>query len=118
MFIVVLFCFAFLLQFLSEAVTVHLEKQSQPLVSSAPTCQILSKTPPDDICVDITEFQDFIFVLSQLWKLDLDVIKSYWVCNLFAGGLIDLGKRVCQLVASNCHFLRVEMISFPDFFDD
>lgn len=44
--------------------------------------------------MEVTEFQDFVFLLGRLWKLDLDEIKNYWTINLFADGLFNQGKNV------------------------
>ena len=81
------------MQFLLETVTVCF--QSQPVMMSTPNCQAMARIPTDEICLDVMEFQDFIFLLGQLWKMDLDKIKNHWVCNLFAAGVIEQGKKVC-----------------------
>lgn len=44
--------------------------------------------------LEVVEFSDFIFLLAQLWGLDIDSIKQHWVCNLFAAGLGEHGRDV------------------------
>lgn len=76
-----------------EAVTVYLQNQPQPTMFSSLGCKAVS-TSAHELCVDPTDFHDFVFLLGTLWKLDLDEIKNHWVYNLFADGLIDQGKCV------------------------
>ena len=46
------------------------------------------------IIVDISEYQEFVFLLGRLWKITLSTIEIYWILNLFAVGLFDEGKKV------------------------
>lgn len=66
------------------------------------SCQVNFGTPVNQLCVDITEYQEFVFLLGLLWKADVDQVKAHWVCSLFAIGLFDLGKKVCTIIFENC----------------
>ena len=44
--------------------------------------------------LELAELDDFVFLLCDLWKVDADTIKSYWVSNLFAAGKEALGNKV------------------------
>ena len=44
--------------------------------------------------LELAEFDDFVFLLCDLWDLDADSIRVYWVSNLFAAGREGLGKKV------------------------
>ena len=44
--------------------------------------------------LELAEFDDFVFLLSNLWGLDTDTIRVHWVANLFAAGKEGLGKKV------------------------
>ena len=57
--------------------------------------QVKSPTVPH---LEAVEFSDFIFHLSDIWTLNTDGIKQYWVSNLFAAGLGDHGKEVGAIV--------------------
>ena len=80
-----------------EAVKICILKEAQPIMMSSMNCQINSASV-DQISVDVTEYQDFVFLLGQFWKVDVDQVKSYWVCNLFAIGLFDNGKKVNKTI--------------------
>ena len=78
-----------------NAVTIYFQNEPLPIImTSAFDCPALFGVSTDALCIDVSEYQDLVFVLAQLWKLDLDRIKNHWVCNLFAAGLVDQGKKV------------------------
>jgi hypothetical protein len=72
-----------------EAVTVCLHSQSQPTMFTQ-----YGSGPVYTVAVDLTEFQDFVFLLGKHWELNLDQIKTHWTCTLCASGSIDHGNRV------------------------
>lgn len=74
-----------------ELVIIYQQSQTEPAMTSVPTVFFISN---HELHVELTEFQDFVFLLGKLWKVDLDHVKSHWVCNMFAGGLVDQGKGV------------------------
>ena len=44
--------------------------------------------------LELAEFDDVVFLLCELWTLDADSVRVYWVSNLFAAGRDGLGKKV------------------------
>lgn len=87
-----------------EAVTVCLHSKTQPTMftqcGSNPVCT-------NQLAMDLTGFQDFVFLLGKHWELNLDHIKSHWACSLCASGLVDHGSRVS---AANSNY--VQLLSF------
>ena len=79
-----------------NAVNVCLLDESEQSITIYPDCVAASDV--QDTTFDLRHFQDFVFELGKLWNLNLDQIKNYWTCNLFAGGRIDHGKRVNAVV--------------------
>ena len=43
---------------------------------------------------DFRDYNDAVFGLAALWDLDVDMVKTHWVANLFAAGKDELGKQV------------------------
>ena len=76
-----------------EAVTVCLRNQSPPKMYVGCDSKAISATD-NDYCVDLVNFEDFVFLLGKHWKLDLDCLKNHWACNLFANGFVNQGKNV------------------------
>ena len=62
-----------------------------PMISSVALKQHTSATIPS---IEVSEIEDFIFLLAKLWELDIDDIKGHWVLNLFACGHGDHGREV------------------------
>ena len=75
-----------------EAVSACLQNRSQPQMLNLN--QKVVTTSSQELCVNVTEFQDFVFLLGKLWKVDLDEIKNHWTVTLFADELVDQGKSV------------------------
>lgn len=80
-----------------EAVTVCLQNQPQPVMFTDYGCNPLSS---NQLAVDLTEFQDFVFLLGKHWELNLDQIRRHWACALFASGLPDHGHSVSESVVT------------------
>lgn len=51
--------------------------------------------------MNVSEFQDLVFLLGRLWKLDLDEIRNHWTLALFARGLVHQSKNVSDWLVSN-----------------
>ncbi len=83
-----------------EAVNVCLQSELQPAMFTGYGSSVVFTT---QIAMDLIEFQDFVFFLGTLWKLDLDIILSHWTCNMFACGLVDRGKSVSGCI--NVHII-------------
>ena len=84
----------FQFQFLCEAVGISLGSagpKTVSMISSAALKQHTSATIPN---IEVSEIEDFIFLLAELWELDIDNIKRHWVLNLFACGHGDHGREV------------------------
>lgn len=62
-----------------------------PMISSVALKQHTSATIPN---IEVSEIEDFVFLLAELWELDIDDIKRHWVLNLFACGHGDHGREV------------------------
>lgn len=78
-----------------ETVKVCLLNESQPSMTTYPDGKAVSMVHSTQVTrFDIKDFDDFVFMLGQLWNLDVDQIKSHWTSNLFAGGMTDHGKSV------------------------
>lgn len=78
-----------------DSVKVYLLNESQPCMTTFPDGKAISMVHSTQVTrFDIKNFDDFVFILGQLWNLDLDQIKSHWTSNLFAGGMTDHGKKV------------------------
>lgn len=73
-----------------DAVNVCIQNDKQPEMTPSLNFMALSGILPDELI----EFQDFVFVLGKLWKLDVSHIQQYWTCNLFAKGMVAQGKSV------------------------
>ena len=84
-----------LLQFLKEAVSICVERQAQPAMSDLK--QTVFATSSTSMCTNVTDFQDYVFLLGRLWKLDLDELKSYWTVALLSSGVFSQGKSVSVL---------------------
>lgn len=83
-------------QFLMEAVSVYLQSHSQPPMTNLDQ-KVITTSSTQELCMNVTEFQDFVFLLGRLWKLDLDEIKNYWTVTLFADGAANQGKSVSAI---------------------
>ena len=44
--------------------------------------------------LELAEFDDFVFLLCDLWGLNADRVRVHWVSSLFAAGREGLGKKV------------------------
>ena len=44
--------------------------------------------------LELTDLDDFVFLLGELWGLDVDSIRLHWVSNLFGAGKEAYGKKV------------------------
>ena len=44
--------------------------------------------------LELADLDDFIFLLGDLWGLDVDHIRLHWVSNLFRAGKKDYAKKV------------------------
>ena len=47
--------------------------------------------------LELAEFDDFVFLLCDLWGLNADRVRVHWVSNLFAAGREGLGKKVREV---------------------
>ena len=72
------------------------------MMMASPIGQV-TLTPMNKLCVEVTEYQDFVFLLGQLWKVNMDQLKAHWVCNLYAIGSSDQGKKV----SISTHYLHL-----------
>lgn len=75
-----------------EAVSACLQNRSQLQMLNLD--QKVITTSIQELCMNVTEFQDFVFLLGKLWKVDLAEVKNHWTLSLFADGLADQGKSV------------------------
>ena len=87
------------LQFLCEAVTRHLDTPSPKLHPSIPSLAVhslpSSQTTPLGPRLEVTEVMSALFLLGELWEVEVEVIRRHLVSCLFAAGLGDRGTEVC-----------------------
>ena len=46
--------------------------------------------------VEVVEFEDFVFLLAELWRVDVDGVRKHWTACFFAAGLGERGREVCD----------------------
>ena len=46
--------------------------------------------------LELADLDDFVFLLSDLWCVDADSVRHYWVSNLFAAGRDAYGRKVIE----------------------
>lgn len=85
------------MQFLCDTVTSFLDSPSPKLRPSIPSVAVrtlpLSATPSQNL--EVTEFTSALFLLGELWGVEVDTVHRHFVSCLFAAGLGDRGKEVC-----------------------
>ena len=93
-------------QFLCEAVSVYLSQRSNPkMAGTVPSAAITrptammsppSTSPSSSSSVEVVEFEDYVFLLAELWRVDVDGVRKHWTACFFAAGLGERGREVCD----------------------
>jgi hypothetical protein len=66
-------------------------------LTSAALRELRMATPSVSLArLELAEFDDFVFLLCDLWGLNADGVRVHWVSNLFAAGRDGLGKKVIK----------------------
>ena len=108
-------------QFLCECVRVLLREQTGTKISPTWTSVALKelrKTMPSASLshLELAELDNFVFLLADLWDLDADGIRKYWVSNLFAAGKEAYGKAVSESLYSKNRQYTQPCIYTPSYF--
>ena len=89
-----------LLQFLCEAVVRYLDTPAPKLRPSIPSPALNSlptETTPSRPRLEVTEVTSALFLLGELWEVEMDTVRRYFVSSLFAAGLGDRGTEVLYM---------------------
>ena len=91
----------FSLQFLCESVTRYLNSPAPKLPPLIPISTINStsaQATPTNLGLEVREVTGALFLLGELWGVEVDVVRRHLVTCLFAAGLGDRGTEVCVCV--------------------
>ena len=91
----------FSLQFLCDSVTRCLDAplpKLHPLIPSVAIRTLPSPATPSP-SLGVTEVTNGLFLLGELWGVEVDTVHVHWVSCLFAAGLGDRGREVCDILS-------------------